>query len=216
MVQDPFSPVLSRLQAGLVAESAHLGRIPIIVAALNLDILKTFWRYRTQPDVTFTPYGGGGQAYVQNGPAGAVLWMDPAASGYRDLFGRFLTEHWGTARTLTNSGYDVDHMYNRARARRYGYGLVRMFLVRGEINRDHGRAWERQIGTAEKDRFVKIMKLLDGMSELKVLGLPPVKNGLLLPEHHAAARQAAAQYGIPVDAALQTLRALCERVSLGD
>jgi hypothetical protein len=213
MAQDPFADVLKRLQAGLIAESACLGRTPVIVAVMNLETLKTHWRYRTEPEVTFTPFGLKGRAFVQNGPAGAVLWMDPADDGYREMFGRFLADYWGVAAKLTKSGYDVDHVYNRWRAMHYGYGLVRMFLVRGEINQDHGRSWERQIGKAERDRFVKIMKLLDGMSELKVLGLPPVRNGLLLAEHQAAARQAAAQYGFPVAAALQTLLALCERAT---
>ncbi|MDB5416307.1 MAG: hypothetical protein JWR10_4642 [Rubritepida sp.] len=213
MAQDPFADVLVQLQAGLVAESERMNRLPVIVAALNLDILKTFWLHKPQPPVVFSTFGSGGQAVVQSGPGGDVLWMDPAASGYRDTFGRFLRQHWHVTASLTNSGYDVDHMYNRARARQYGYGLVRMFLVRAEANRDHGRAYEKQIGAAEKHRHVKIMKLLDGMSELKVLGLPAVRNGLLLPEHHAAAQRAAAQYHIPLDAALQTLRDLCARAS---
>ncbi len=85
------------------------------------------------------------------------------------------------------------------------YGLVRMFLVRGLVNREHGREYEKQSRTAEKGRFVKIMKLLDGMSELKVLGFPPLKNGLLTQEHYAAVRLAAQNYGIPMDSAIKSL-----------
>ena len=62
-----------------------------------------------------------------------------------------------------------------------------------------------RVGTAEKGRFVKIMKLLDGMSELKVLGFPPLKNGLLTQEHYAAVRLAAQNYGIPMDSAIKSL-----------
>ncbi len=211
MPQDPFADVLLRMQAGLVAESASMGRVPIIVAAIDQAVLETFWRYRTAPGATFRAFGA--HAVVQSGPAGDVLWMDPVASGYRDTFGRFLRQAWGVTASLTHSGYDVDHVYNRARARHYGYGLVRMFLVRSEANRDHGRAYEKQIGAAERHRHVKIMKLLDGMSKLKVLGLPAVQHGLLTPAHHLAAQRAAAQYGIPLAAALQTLRDLCDCAS---
>lgn len=211
MATDPFADIVTGLQAAIVGESSRMGRIPIIVAAQTLDILKGYWSNHPRHGVSFTAFGD--NAYVQNGPCGAMLWMDPVASGYRDTYGRFLRQHWGATRDLTNSGYDVDHVYNRARARHYGYKFVRMFLVRAEANRDHGRAYEKQIGSVERNRFVKIMKLLDGMSELKVLGLLAVRDGLLTPEHHAAARRAAAQYGIPLSMALDTLRDLCARAN---
>jgi hypothetical protein len=60
------------------------------------------------------------------------------------------------------------------------------------------------------------MKLLDGMSELKVLGLPPVRGGMLLREHHEAALLAARTYHIPLEAALATLRALYARAHPGE
>jgi hypothetical protein len=211
MTTDPFAGIVTQLQGSIVGESARMGRIPIIVAAQTLDILKGYWRNYPQHGVSFAAFGN--DAYVQNGPCGAMLWMDPIASGYRDTYGRFLRQHWGATRDLTNSGYDVDHVYNRARAKHYGYKFVRMFLVKADANRDHGRAYEKQIGAAERDRFVKIMKLLDGMSELKVLGLPAVRGGLLTAEHHAAAQHASTQYGIPLQMALDTLRELCARAS---
>jgi hypothetical protein len=213
MTTDPFAGIVTQLQGAVVGESARMGRIPVIVAAQTLDILKGYWRNYPKEGVSFTPFDGRGDAIVQNGPCGAMLWMDPVVSGYRDTYGKFLRTHWGATRDLTNSGYDVDHVYNRARAKQYGYKFVRMFLVKADANRDHGRVYEKQIGTAEANRRVKIMKLLDGMSELKVLGLPAVKNGLLTPEHHAAAQLASVQYGIPLSMALDTLRDLCARAN---
>ena len=206
MAQTSFADIALKLQASLIAESARMGQIPPIVAVLNYDVLKKFWAAHPKDGVSFSPFEQRTDALVQSGPCGSVLWMDPVSTDYRATFGRFLKANWGATTDLTNSGYDVDHLYNRARAKQYGYRLVRMFLVVGDVNRDHGRSYEKQIGNAERNRFVKIMKLLDGMSELKALGLPPVKDGLLTPAHFAAASQAAAAYGIPVASAEQTLR----------
>ena len=211
MTTDPFADILAKLQAALIGESTLLQRMPVIVAALDTPILKNFWATKPALGVRFEPFDGRADADVQLGPTGAVLWMDPATDGYRDLFGRFLRQHWGLAIGLTGSGYDVDHLYNRARAKVYGYTRVRMFLVRAEINRDHGRSWEKQIGAAERTRHVKIMKLLDGMSELKTLGIPPVRDGVLTQQHFAAAQLAAQQYGISERDALDTLHILFGR-----
>jgi hypothetical protein len=211
MAIDPFADILSRLQAALVAESAQVLRTPVIVAARDTDTLRAFWASRPQLGVRFEPFEGRADADVQIGPAGAALWMDPVPDGYRAVFGRFLRAHWGVTASLAGSGFDVDHVYNRARAKAYGYARVRMFLVRDVVNRDHGRSYEKQIGAAERRRHVKIMKLLDGMSELKTLGIPPVKDGVLTQAHFAAAALAAQHYGIPQAEALATLHAMFGR-----
>ena len=211
MTASPFASIATRLQAALIGESVRMGQIPPIVAALDLGVLQNFWMTRPRDAVTFTLFENRHDAIVQDGPCGAVLWMDPRPDDYRQVFGRYLRAFWGATTDLTHSGYDVDHVYNRARAKHYGYRLVRMFLVTADINKDHGRSYEKQIGAAEANRHVKIMKLLDGMSELKAMGLPPVKDGLLTQAHYEAAQIAAANYGIPVDGAIQTLRDLYAR-----
>jgi hypothetical protein len=205
MATDPFAGIVARLQAALLAESARMNRLPVIVAALDIQTLRDYWASRPQEGVTFASFEGRDDAHVQAGPCGASLWLDPTADGYRALYGRFLKAHWGAGSDLTGSGYDADHVYNRARAIQYGYRVVRMMLVRAGPNRAHGSGYEKPLGAVEKTRFVKIMKLLDGMSELKMLGLPPVRGGLLTAEHRQAATLAAQHYGIPVEAALNTL-----------
>lgn len=216
MAATNFADIATKLQAALIGESARMGRIPPIVAVLNLGILTDFWGRRATNSASFAAFEGRTDAFVQNGPCGQMLWMDPVSTDYRATYGRFLKAYWGATTDLTNSGYDVDHLYNRARAKQYGYHLVRMMLVVGDVNRDHGRSYEKQIGAAERNRHVKIMKLLDGMSELKALGLPPIRDGLLTPAHKAAAQQAAAGYGIPVSSAEQTLRDLYDRAHPDD
>lgn len=211
MIADPFAEVLARLQASVVAESGRMNQVPIIVAALTLDVLTGFWNNHPKDGVRFVKYDGRTDAVVQRGPCGDALWMDPFSNAYRAVYGRFLKTNWGVHADLADSGYDVDHIYNRARAKQYGYGLVRMFLVRGLINQAHGRDYEKQIGAAEKMRFVKSMKLLDGMSDMKMLGFPPVKDGLLTQEHYAAARLASQTYGISMDSAVQTLLDMYKR-----
>lgn len=86
-----------------------------------------------------------------------------------------------------------------------------MFLVRDVFNGEHGRTDEKGISGAGKDRFVMMMKLPDGMTGLKMVGLPPVTNGLLTPAHHEAARRCAARDGISDESAIDTLRTLFER-----
>jgi hypothetical protein len=206
-----FADIVSRLQAALLGEVAHMSGLPPIVAVKDIDELRAFWGRRLAAGVRFARLADRADAVVQIGPHGASLWMDPVAAGYRDAYGRFLAEHWAHATALTGSGYDVDHVYNRARAIHYGYRHVRMFLVAAGPNRAHGRAYEQGIGAAEKDRFAKAMKHLDAMSELKVLGLPPVRDGVLLPEHRAAAELAARTYGIGLDQAIEALLALGAR-----
>lgn len=205
MATDPFAGVVARLQAALLAESVRMNRVPVIVAALDVETLRNYWNCFPKAGVTFAPFEGREDAHVQHGPCGASLWLDPATDGYRAIYGRFLKAHWGAKSDLTGSGYDADHVYNRARAMQYGYRVVRMLLVRAGPNRAHGSGYEKPLGATEKTRFVKIMKLLDGMSELKTLGLPPLRDGLVTPEHRQAAMLAAQHYGIPLDAALNTL-----------
>ncbi|HEV7266879.1 MAG TPA: hypothetical protein VGN83_18485 [Falsiroseomonas sp.] len=211
MAQDAFADIVSRLQAGLLAEVAQMSGLPPIVAVKDMDELRAFWGRRLAAGVRFTRLADRADAVVQIGPHAASLWMDPAAGGYRAAYGTFLARHCSQDTALTGSGYDVDHVYNRARAIHYGYRYVRMFLVRAGPNREHGRAYEQGIGAAEKDRFAKAMKHLDAMSELKVLGLPPVRDGVLLPEHRAAAALAARTYGIGLDQAIEALLAMCGR-----
>jgi hypothetical protein len=211
MATDGFAEIISRLQAALLAEVAHTAGLPPIVAVKDIDELRAFWGRRLAAGVRFTRLAERADAVVQIGPHGASLWMDPAAADYRAAYGSFLLRHCGHAAALKGSGYDVDHVYNRARAIHYGYRHVRMFLVRADANRAHGRGYEQGIGAAEKDRFAKAMKHLDAMSELKVLGLPPVRDGVLLPEHRAAAEMAARTYGIGFDQAVEALLAMCAR-----
>jgi len=211
MTSNSFADIAARLQAALIAEIQQSRRTPPIVAVWSFDVLKRYWDTYPEAGVTFSPFGKSGNAVVQNGPHGAVLWMNPLPDSYRGTFGRFLKTYWGATSDLSNSGYDVDHLYNRERAKQYGYNLVRMFLVASDINRLHGTVYEGPLGRAERDREPKSMKLLDAMSELKVLGFPPVKDRLLTPAHYDAARLASKIYDISFDAAVRALQNLYDR-----
>jgi len=216
MTTDPFADLVKRMQAALLAESTRMFGAPPIVAVRDAQTLRGYWEVRQDQKVGFARFEDREDAYVQSGPCGVSLWLDPAADGYRASYGRFLKAHWGATQDLTGSGYDVDHVYNRARAIHYGYRLVRMLLVKAGPNRAHGSGYEKPLGAREKRRFAKIMKLLDGMSELKVVGLPPIRNGLLLPEHREAAELAAKHYGISVEEAIRTLLLLYDRAHPDD
>lgn len=184
-----------RQRQALVGEVGVMGQVPPIVAVLGLGTLIDFWSRRL-PAATFAPLRGTSNLIVQRGPTGNWLWIDPAYDGYRAAFGTFLETVQGVTAGLSSS-YHVDHVYNRARARQFGYGLVRMALVSGPVNTDHGRNYEKGIGAADRPRRAKIMKLLDAMTELKVFGIQSLRAGASLSDEQlAAAEDAAATYGI--------------------
>lgn len=70
---------------------------------------------------------------VEPGDARRQLWVRPQYTLYRSAWLRVFT-HIEDQATM-----DVDHIYNRARARVMGYAYVRLFLVKKSVNRNHGR-----------------------------------------------------------------------------
>lgn len=192
---------LGRQRQGIATEVAAMGQLPPIVAALDLSVLTEFWSRR--PDaVLFTPLPGFPSGAVQRGPTANWLWYDPVPDDYRRAFQAFLSSIQKVKAALP-SDIHVDHVYNRTRAKQFGYRLVRMALVAGPVNTDHGRGYEKGMGAADKGRRAKSMKLLDAMTELKVFGVRSLSADAEMNEEQlAAAASAASTYGISVEQAV--------------
>lgn len=203
---------LGRQRLAIVREIETMGRIPPIVAVLELKVLTDFWSLRGGR-VFFTALQGRSSGYVQRGPAANWLWYDPSRDDYRDAFRSFLAREQNFRHPLPGD-YHVDHVYNRARALKFGYGLVRMALVEGHVNTDHGRTYEKGIGLADAGRRAKTMKLLDAMTELKLFGISALHGSDALTALQGdAADAAAAAYGISPQQARSSISAMRDRAT---
>ena len=202
---------IARQRQAIALEITAMGQIPPIVAALELRVLTDFWSRRG--GVSFAPMPGFAAGVIQRGPSANWLWYDPAKDDYRRAFQAFLLQVQKIKAALPADCH-VDHVYNRARAKNYGYKLVRMALVPGTVNTDHGRNYEKGIGAAEKGRRPKIMKLLDAMTELKLFGSRSVPSGgSLTDEQIEAAETAAGLYDISKDQALGGITGMRDRAA---
>lgn len=73
----------------------------------------------------------------------ASVWVRASYSGYRGAFLAFVQNVYGIrARTAALTGYDVDHLLNRARSPQ-GSGYIRIEAVASEANQAWGRLFEK-------------------------------------------------------------------------
>lgn len=93
---------------------------------------------------------GVGSLIIMNGikPQDAVI-VRPSAGGPDQLWVRpdYLKyrEAWRAAFGSVASGYQVDHLYSKARALAYGYGYVRLVLTDSKVNMSFGGGIEKQM-----------------------------------------------------------------------
>jgi hypothetical protein len=73
----------------------------------------------------------------------ASVWVTASYTGYRTAYIGFLNYVYGTQATTTDlSGYDVDHLLNRARSPA-GAGYIRIEAVSSAVNQAWGRLFEK-------------------------------------------------------------------------
>ncbi len=144
---------------------------------------------------------------------GPSLWVDCASDRYRDDFAAYAETFRQLPVHLVHSGLDVDHLYNRARARHFGFKYLRVFPVMAAANRQHGSSYEKSSGISERNRDnSKHVKLLDEMSFLKVRGVPALgPGGALTAAHHSYANWVNQHFGIDVQEVLKGLQNLQTR-----
>jgi hypothetical protein len=147
--------------------------VPPIVAIEGPHVVGTTYGGPEGRATSWVPLGNtpSNVAMIQLTGAVTSLWVDPAKNNYVDLFRKFLKDHCHVDDSQLTKDFDVDHMYNRERAKNFGYGFVRMFPIRKGPNRSHGAGFEKAMTASDIGRRRKVMKLMDEVSTMKFFGI---------------------------------------------
>jgi len=195
-----ISGVLKREQDALAIET-RIAQCPPFVAVSDLaEVTRVPSQLRFHHPASLEKLPGAkGVAFIVTCPSlnSKVLWVGAANDKYRDEYLTFLDSAYGISMTSLPPGYDVDHLYNRARALHYGLTYVRLALVRQAVNRSHGAAYEKDITRNEAARERRHMKLMDEITSMKYFGfLSPLRDDPREAEIDAYAAFAAAKLGL--------------------
>jgi hypothetical protein len=192
--------VIQREHDALAAET-RIAQCPPLVAVNNMDEIArvpTKLRWNHQTSIT-TLSGAKGAAFVVDCPSmeSTALWVGTGNDHYRDDYLTYLKTTYKLDIPTVPAVYDVDHLYNRSRARGYGLQFIRVALVVGPANRSHGGAYEKDITTNEALRVRKDMKVMDEISSMKYFGfLSPLRNDPRESEIAAYANFASTKLGL--------------------
>lgn len=187
--------------------------VPPYTAIPSINILiSTPSQLRTRHPITIEPFPGSDvmQGFVQHCPSLGYkfLWLRPEDEGYRATYEAFLQRHYNIP--MMPSGYDVDHLFNRARASDLNLMFVRMVLLGPGENRSHGAGYEKSrtsggIGKPGRERG------LDEIMLMKLCGIrSPRKNRPLSAEMIAHIYRIAALFNLPPLEIEQNIRDLME------
>jgi hypothetical protein len=139
------------------------------------------------------------KAFVQicEGLKYKFLWAHVDNDNYRGDYLNFLRKFHGVPVPDLPGNLHVDHLYNRARARKMQLSFIRMILLTGQINMSHGAGYEKQrtaggIGTPGNQRGI------DEIVLMKLWGISsPRKDVPLTPRMQAYLDRMSALFGIP-------------------
>jgi hypothetical protein len=119
---------------------------------------------------------------VQHCPSlgSTFLWCHVDNDRYRAHYLRFLQQHHGWTGTSIPRSWHVDHVFNRARARRLQLPWIRMMLLPAPVNTSHGAGYEKgrtgngigRVGRQRKVDEVTLMKICGRFSPKKHAPLP--------------------------------------------
>lgn len=188
--------------------------VPPVVA---IESLTVFGKGLGGPEGRATTWhnltGTGTGAMIQRTTGGVQsLWVDPALTNYVDLFRTFLSDHAKVDASALSVNHDVDHLYNAARARNFGYKLVRLFPIPYRINRSHGAGYEKAMTDSDIGRHRKPMKLMDEVSTMKFFGIKsPRKSGKLTAAQKQHMERMAKAFDLPVEAITGGAKGLMDR-----
>src|SRR4051794_24164365 len=126
-----IAAVVKREHDALAAET-HIAQCPPLVAVNNLDDVArvpTKLRWNNKTTVTALP-DAKGLAHIVDCPSlsSTALWVATANNSYRAHYLKFLNTQYELGLAAISAPYDVDHLYNRSRARVYGLQFIRMAL----------------------------------------------------------------------------------------
>lgn len=173
--------------------------VPPYAAIPAISILATTpSAIRSKHPVVIEPFpdSGASKGFVQLCPSLGYrfLWLRPEDDNYLTMYKAFLKRHHGIGDMP--KGYDVDHLFNRARAIDLGLAFVRMVLLRPGENRSHGAGHESSrtkagIGKTGRERGI------DEIMLMKLCGIrSPRKNRPFSPEMAAHVARIADLFGM--------------------
>lgn len=209
--------VIQREHDALASET-RLAQCPPIVAVNQMDdVGRVPSALRWNHPTTVTPLANAkGGAFVVDCPSlqSTALWVATANDAYRDDYLAYLNGTYHLNLSKVPAEYDVDHLYNRSRARMYGLQFIRVALVVGSANRSHGGAYEKDITANEALRVRKDMKVMDEISSMKYFGfLSPLRNDPRESEIAAYANFASAKLGLDPAQVRESVRYLRQKAS---
>lgn len=169
-----------------------MSSVHAIIQARNADLIRRFREDMLPPHAALTdlagapsnPALGGGEIEALPGRRGpkiwrkatdheTSLWVPPAYGAYRAAFFDFLRHVYGTVDMTDALSYDVDHLFNRARAS--PNAMIRVEGVLAGINRSHGAGYEKTAGAGPvaqaRQTDMRPFTKVEFISILKVLGL---------------------------------------------
>jgi hypothetical protein len=209
--------VIQREHDALAAET-RLAQCPPLVAVNNMeDVGRVPTKLRWNHPTSVTALSGAkGAAFVVDCPSleSTALWVGTDNDDYRNAYLEYLRGIYHLQLAKIPAVYDVDHLYNRSRARGYGLQFIRVALVVGPANRSHGGAYEKDITTNEAMRVRKDMKVMDEISSMKYFGfLSPLRNDPRESEIGAYANFASTKLGLDPSEVRQNILYLREKAS---
>jgi len=209
--------VIHREHSALAAET-RIAQCPPIVAVNDMDDISRVPRVLRDAHATSVNRlaGARGPAFVVDCPSldSTALWVGTGNDYYRDDYVVYLNAFYKLKLEKVPAEYDVDHLYNRARAQMYGLQFIRVALVSGPVNRSHGASVEKDLTVNEALRVRKGMKVMDEIATMKYFGfLAPTRTNPRANEIVAYANFAATNLGLDPGQVRQSVAYLREKAS---
>ena len=196
---DRLREIMQAERDGLKAEE-RISHCPPYVAVADMEIAAhSPMNLRRQAPVTCSRLEGrGDQAFAMDCPAlhYKALWVLAADSNYRKYYREFLGQEHKLQLEALPKEFDVDHLFNRQRAIKYGYRYCRMALVGYSANRSHGASYEKIATQGTRQRGDCTRVLMDEITHMKYYGFMSPSEANPRPEEiEAYARFAAVEFG---------------------
>ena len=204
---------IDQQRAAILAESALTGLLPM-VALDSIEILRDKARVMMgiTPPARLVSIGSPIRGWVQDTKAYKFFWAETENNYYRDDYLEFLNEHCGFSLNSIPDIYDIDHLFNRERARTVGLRWIRMFPVRRSPNRSHGAAYEKAATNNAAGRPGRNIRNMDELSLMKFLDIKsPGKSRHLSAIQKAHLTRMATLFGLRQDVLVQNVQQMLGR-----
>ena len=207
--------VRSRERDALLGEYLNpLAQVPPYVAISNIsDLTNTPSFLRAKYPLAIEPFPESDMTngFVQHCPSLGYkfLWLRPEDKGHLSKYKAFLRRFYDIHNIP--DCYEVDHLFNRARAIALNLSHVRMVLLGRRENRSHGAGYEKSRTAGRMGRSGN-QRGIDEITLMKLCGIAsPRKDRPLSSEMLAHVQRMGAMFGLPpleIEANLRELMAV--------